>query len=160
MGDTDMAELPRPWNMYAEQQRRLNCRLTVDDFAWGIEASLNALCDDASTISDTADLRRATATASRRERYRASLRRRRSLEVIGSSDWMAQASPDGRCVTEARSDLRHVERTVAAADLDLLVSIALGTDRGEVATSLAVTPDALRARLSRARCAAAKAVTL
>lgn len=155
-----MAELPHPWGVYAQQQRRLARRPTVDDLAWGFESSLNVLCAGMPTFSHSDDLRRATATGARRERHRASLCRRRALEAAGSADWIAQAGPDGRHLAEARSELRHLARTIPAAELNLLVSIGCGMDRGEVASALSIKPEALRTRLSRARRLAAKALAL
>ena len=82
-----MTEFPHPWKMYALQQKRLARRAIVDDLTWGIEASLDDLC--VGTISSDTDLERHVATASRRERYRASLQRSREREVQGAENWTA-----------------------------------------------------------------------
>lgn len=145
-----MAELPHPWGLYALQQQKLSSRFIVKDATWGIEASLNAICEDTS-ISIPSDLARTAATASRRERYRATLRRHHLLEVAGSSDWVANAAADGRRLVETRSDLLHLRRTVSAEDLNLLVSAGSGTSSGEIAATLETTAEAVRARLTRTR---------
>lgn len=152
-----MAILSHPWGMYSLHQQQLARRSTIDDHAWGLEASLNALCADIAAITNIDDLRRATATASRRERYRNSILRRRASEVVGSSDWVVQTNPDGRCQAEARSDLMGLSRSLSTPELSLLVSIGEGADPKELATSLSITPEALRTRLSRARRLASKA---
>ena len=155
-----MAEIPHHWRLYALQQQQLAQRSSVDDVTWGIEESLNAIlsAETAEAVFDQSYLKRLTATASRRERYRSSLRRRRASEVAGSADCVAQSSPDGRHIVAARSDLQHLRRSLKATDWTLLMGDGTGIDRATTATALSITPEVLRTRLSRARRSAAQAI--
>jgi hypothetical protein len=155
-----MAEIPHHWRLYALQQQQLAQRSSVDDVTWGVEESLDAIlsAQTADAVFDQSYLRRLTATGSRRERYRSSLRRRRASEVAGSADWVVQSSPDGRHIVAARSDLQHLQRSLKATDWALLMGDGTGIDRATTATALSITPEVLRTRLSRARRFAAQAV--
>src|SRR5262245_42666425 len=64
-------DLPQPWGAYARIQGQLDSLDTVDDRAWGLEAGLNRLLDG--IPPETTD--RVIRSESRKERYRARLRR-------------------------------------------------------------------------------------
>lgn len=155
-----MAEIPHHWRLYALQQQQLAHRSGVDDVTWGIEESLDAIlsAETPEAVFDQSYLKRVTATASRRERCRSSLRRRRASEVAGSADWVSRSGPHGRNVVAARSDLQHLQRSLRATDLKLVVAAATGHNRDAIAAALSISPEVLRTRLSRARRAAARAI--
>jgi hypothetical protein len=143
-----MAESPL-WDAYASRQRQLSERATVDDLAWGLEASLNELIDQASTELVEADLARTSANERRRVRYRRSLLIRYFSHQPTSTEPLAGL--------EARSDLETLKRRLGRAQSTLLIAVGSGASSAELAAQAKTSDEAMRARLSRAR-AAARAV--
>lgn len=146
-----MAESPL-WDAYASRQRLLSERTTVDDLAWGLEAGLNELLDQAPTELDEADLARASATERRRVRYRRSLLIRYFAYQPTSTEPLAGL--------EARSDLDALNRRLGRAQSTLLIAVGSGASSPEMAAQAKTTEQAMRARVSRARAAARAVVAI
>jgi hypothetical protein len=143
-----MAESPL-WDAYASRQRQLSERTTVDDLAWGLEASLNELLDQAPTELHEADLARTSANERRRVRHRRSLLIRYFVHQPTSTEPIAGL--------EARSDLETLKRRLGRSQSTLLIAVGSGESPRELAVQAQTSDEAMRARLSRAR-AAARAV--
>jgi hypothetical protein len=142
-----MADLPHPWDMYAQIQSKLSSLDTVNSSSWGLEAGLNHLCglsgDSDANVSST---RKKMASASRRERHRRNL--------IAKN-----AEPDSvRIVAtiEAANELDLIAKKMKPADFELLIGIANGDSYSVLSLRLGVRPDALRTRVSRLRSMARK----
>jgi hypothetical protein len=121
-----MAELPHPSNIYAQHQARLSRRCQVDDSAWGIEESLNAvlnsLRDNSRVTSD--DFARIAASARRRERKRALLR------LVNLS---SEVGPDPDDALAARQGLRFARSMISTHDWHLLRHLAEGGSYADLA---------------------------
>lgn len=148
-----MAELPHPWDVYAFHQKALsNCRI-ADDTAWGLETCLNRLLDhdDTSMAPSGDDLDRIITSAARRSRYgRALVAKYVTNETVGTIDVVAHV--------EAVSDLRAIAKQLPAPSFQLLAALARGDGQAEIAIDLRIAPDALRARIARARAGARMAL--
>jgi hypothetical protein len=143
-----MAESPR-WDAYASRQRQLSKRTTVDDLAWGLEAGLNELLDEAPQF-DEADLALTSANERRRIRYRRSLLIRYSVHQPTSTEPLAGL--------EARSDLEALKRRLSRSQSTLLIAIGSGTSSAELAAQARITDQAIRTRVTRARASARAAL--
>jgi hypothetical protein len=140
--------LAERWRTYARTQSDLARRTVVDDFAWGLEAGLDHLLDDACT-EETA-VARAIDTAARRDRHRARTRRIRALSGAASTSELGRLS--------ARQELSVVRASTTIHDWDLLVARANGLSYVELAAAYDSSPGALRIRVLRLRRALADAI--
>lgn len=156
MGNT-MTGLPHPWGIYALQQKKLASRSSLDDYSWGLEEGLDAICASPSEVT-AADMRRATATAARRERSRA-WRYVQVTDFLEQPEELALPQSDGRRLLETRSDLQHLSCNLKAEELILLRAVAFGFDYEMIAGVLTISPEATRARVSRARRSATEALS-
>jgi hypothetical protein len=137
-----MKELPPPWGAYARLQKRL-ARTNRVDQAWGLEAALNCLLAPRGAVRSDVDSARVARSASRKERYRARLRR---IHLVGRD---CTPPPEG-CI-DARRDLQTAESALPRPDWILLRSLAEGHNYDELAAASRVSPGALRVRVLRLR---------
>ena len=129
---------PDPWAEYQRIQEALLRRDHLDDIAWGLEAALDRSLRSASRE----DVCRAASNASRKERYRARLRRLHLHdEPVRSVEQMAIA----------REQLQQIRMSVSLADLDLLEAVACGARYAEIAVESNTNSGALRVRVLRLR---------
>jgi hypothetical protein len=136
-----MSEIPDPWSAYARLQEKLANRNQVDDYTWGLEAGLTRLLTE--NFPAVRDVERAVESESRKERYRAQLRRI-YLNVEAFSEGPENA-------LDARRRLRLIETRVAAEDWALLRAVGDGNHFKEIAIVKKLAPGALRARVFRLR---------
>lgn len=132
-------ELPQSWDAYARVQDKLDRCDAADDYAWGLEATLNRLLDGLPP-EETA---RSVSSEGRKERHRARLRR---VYLTGH-----YTSDDPESALRVRDILRTIVTLVSAADWALLRSLAEGYEYNEVAAARRTTSGALRTRVSRLR---------
>ena len=136
-----MTDLPYPWGDYARLQEQLARRDQVDDLAWGLEAGLNRLLESPSLD----EIERVVQSASRKERYRARLRRANlTLEA-------AKGASDPGNALDARELLDDLQTRVTPKEWDLLRAVAEGYEYEYLASSEQATPGGLRARIFRLR---------
>ena len=158
-----MAELPFPWNVYAEKQQQLKRSNRLTDQTWGLENGLNALLTSIETNSVTdqtalrCDIDRAVDSRFWRERNRARLRRR-SLKPPAEFDTRPERHPaDFSAQPEenhlhARINLSKVFAALAKDEWKLIIAAAAGFDCKEMASMWGGgNPGAIRTRLSRLR---------
>lgn len=133
--------LPPPWDEYFRLQSKLDGTTQVDNRSWGFEAGLDAQLARAALPPS---LPNTSATAERRERYRARLRR-----TYPTACW---PSPDqSPAAIEARVELEQIRRQLPTSDWQLISSVAIGTAYQAIGHDLGATPDSLRVRVSRIR---------
>lgn len=137
-----MADLPHPWGIYAQIQDQLDRHTVVDDRAYGLEAGLDKIIDELTSI-DVSMCERAIATGSRRERHRKSALTNKAL-VGGKPD-------DPLRQLEARSALDLIETTVHSGGVAILKAVAAGHSYTELAAKYHGTSGAFRARVARLR---------
>lgn len=140
---------PTGWAAYACFQAQLASRNISDDHTWGLEAALDVVQDrDCPPDLITVELlRRACATASRRERDH---RQRFHAEL--SDDHDAADPTDLVEQVGAREVLANIARRVQApADIALVAAIAEGCSYTELHDLLGEKPSALRSRVMRLR---------
>jgi len=137
-----MTEPVPPWDDYARLQEEL-ARSERVDRAWGLEASLNHLLTPCGDAWSDLDFRRVARSASRKERYRARLRR---IQLVNDHC----APPPEDCL-DARRDLQIAEAALTRTDWTLLRSVAEGHTYAELAVGSNVSPGALRVRALRLR---------
>jgi DNA-directed RNA polymerase specialized sigma24 family protein len=141
-----MAESPL-WDAYASRQRQLSERTTVDDLAWGLEASLNELLDQApAELVDEAQVKRIGENESRQARYRRALLIRYFAYQPSSIEPLAGL--------EARSDLNLLKQRLRPSQNMLLIAVGSGASSAEIAAEARISEQAARARISRTRSAA------
>jgi hypothetical protein len=129
------------WDRYLALQAKLKDSTVVDDTSWGREAALNQLLESGPPATAD-DIERAAASASRRERYRARLRRHHVVIDQGA---------DLKDVLQAREQLRIVKTTVTPEDWQLLHEVSEGVSYHDLAVAKRTSANALRARVCRVR---------
>jgi hypothetical protein len=137
--------LPSPWDAYMRLQSELDETTQVDNRSWGLEAGLDAVLAAApgNVGAAVASLTTTIATAARRERHRARLRRIHSGPL-----WPAVDQPEA---IEARVRIEQIRRMLAPADWRLISAVAMGTDYRAMGRSFRATPSSLRVRVVRIR---------
>jgi hypothetical protein len=140
-------ELPDPWGAYMRLQFDLDAITQINSHNWGLEAGLDAILAAAAAArhSDTpaVDSSINIASASRRERHHARLRRVYQSELAPTVDQPA--------VLEARVELAQVRRLLPPADWRLISTVAMGVDYQAIARNIGGTPGGLRIRALRIR---------
>ncbi len=137
--------LPPPWHAYMRLQSSLDNTTEVNNRSWGLEAVLDAIvAEPGASPSSTPTLELATtiATAERRERHRARLRRTYSRAL-----WPVVDQP---AAIEARVAIAQIRRRLPPADWQLISSVAMGVDYQSIGHGSA-TPGSLRVRVLRIR---------
>jgi hypothetical protein len=142
-----MAEVPHVWAAYARCQQQLSTRASLDDASWGLEAGLNAILAGKSESGGLADdeVVRTVANASRRNRHCAMLVKKYSTDLAGRENVTVIGE------YEARSDLARLALKLSSQNYRLLLLIGYGEDRADIAMQFGMSPEGLRARISRAR---------
>jgi hypothetical protein len=145
--------LPPPWDEYLRVQQVLDDTTEINNRSWALEAALDAVVARAPTAAGTlpvpvtastlpVPIKTVMATAARRERYRAALRRELAIKL----EPMPFGSPGSM---EARVQLQQLRPNIAA--WNLLTGLAFGRDYDELAGMFGTTPGALRVRALRLR---------
>jgi hypothetical protein len=132
--------LPPPWEAYLRLQSELDAATQVNGRTWGLEAALDA------TLAGAAlplNLPTTVATAERRERHRARLRR-----TYPSALWPVVDQP---ATIEARVELQQIRRLLHSSDWHLISNVAMGIDYRAIGNDLGTTPSSLRVRVMRVR---------
>jgi len=129
--------LSPPWDAYVRLQTSLDDITEVNNRSWGIEAGLDAILAGAAAPSNLPTI---VATAERRERHRARLRR-----TFSKALWPVVDQP---AAIEARVELGQIQRLLPSADWQLMSSVASGMDYRSLAKNGA-TPGSLRIRVMR-----------
>ncbi len=133
--------LPTPWmEAYLRIQTQLDATTEVSGRAWGLEAALDAILAEA---APPAELTTIVATAERRERHRARLRRTHSSAL--------QPVVDQPAAIEARVVLEQVRRRLHPSDWQLIKAVGIGTDYRAIGRALGATASSLRVRAVRIR---------
>ncbi len=137
--------LPPPWDAYLRLQSELDETKQVDNRSWGLEAALDAVLAAApgNIGAAVASLTTTIATAARRERHRARLRRTYPRPL-----WPTVDQPEA---IEARVRIEQIQRLLAPADWRLITAVAMGTDYDAIGNILGATPSSLRIRAMRIR---------
>jgi hypothetical protein len=138
MGAT-MSEPPH-WGAYARLQQKLARKRRIDDRTWGLEAGLNQLLDDLDKPRAEDNALRAVRSESRRERYRAALRREYPV--------LSELIDDGH---DDRSRLQVAEAAVTKPDWSFLCALGAGHTYDELADQLGASAGGLRIRALRLR---------
>jgi DNA-binding NarL/FixJ family response regulator len=136
-----MTDLPEKWQVYLRLQERLASRPEVDDYSWGLEASLNRVLAEELLSAEDSD--RSVRSESRKQRHQAQLRRKYAATQELSSH------PDH--VLEARLSLRLLKSLITPEEFSLLRAVGEGYDYGEIASANKVAAGTLRARVLRVR---------
>ncbi|MBM7486109.1 MULTISPECIES: hypothetical protein [Bradyrhizobium] len=137
-----MTDDPDKWGAYTRLQTDLNKTYCINNRTWALEAAISAMIETGAA-GTPADTERIVATAERRERYRARLRR------VYASDLTPQG--DGADGVEARTSLSILHDRLKPEDWMLISSIASGEDYGSIATRTRATAASLRVRTLRIR---------
>jgi hypothetical protein len=132
--------LPPPWDAYLRLQSTLDDISEVNNRSWSIEAGLDAILAGAVTPEN---LPTSIATAERRERHRARLRRLYPSRLTHRVDQPADI--------EARVEIVQVQRTLHPTDWHLISSVAMGMDYEVIGNEIGATPNALAVRVGRIR---------
>jgi hypothetical protein len=132
--------LPPPWDAYLRLQSTLDRSTEVNNRNWGLEAGLDAILEAA---GPTPNIATSMASAERRERHRARLRR-----VYPSA---LSPAVDQPAAIEARIELEQVRQLLQASDWQLICSVGIGMNYQVLGRELAATPGSLRARVLRIR---------
>jgi hypothetical protein len=132
--------LPPPWDAYLRLQASLDDSTGVNNRSWGLEAVLDAILARAAVV---AKLPTTIATAERRERHRARLRR-----TYPSALWPVVDQPGA---IEARVELAQIRTHLPALDWQLISSFAMGIDYQTIGRIAGMTPGNLRIRTMRVR---------
>lgn len=135
-----MADLSPPWDQYLAVQAKLGTSRSIDSVSWGREAQLNRLLAATEGVSPD-ELERVGRSESRRERHRASLRRKHHEE----------ARLDGEALVHAREHLRLIKTAIEPREWDLLAEMGAGATYAELADSTGAKEGALRVRIVRLR---------
>jgi hypothetical protein len=137
--------LPDPWGAYMRLQSELDATTLVNNRSWGLEAGLDAILAVApsDSVTPASNLPTTIATAGRRDRHRARLRRMYQTVLRPCVDQPA--------VIEARVEIGQVRRLLHAADWQLISSLATGMDYRAIGNDIGATPSSLRIRVMRIR---------
>jgi len=141
-----MQNLPFPWAEYARLQAQSSRNFTIDSYSWGIEEEMNLFVADncACTSMDARIRERLRATASRRERSRASIRNAHKAEL-------APKPVDTVLYLEARQALAEIRSKISQAHWNFLREIGEGEDYASAIGKHAVSVGAARAHMFRFR---------
>jgi hypothetical protein len=157
-----MPDLPFPWNIYEDNQKKLNRSYRITDRTWSIESGLAKLLTAVESGGISADqevknsVDRAIASAFWTERNRARLRRK-YLPPVPELDPEPQRHPSAfsSCESEARMLARvrllEIRRRVSSDEWWLIIGAASGYTCNELAEGSSATPGAIRTKLSRLR---------
>jgi hypothetical protein len=132
--------LPPPWEAYLRLQTELAVTNQLNGRNWGLEAALDAILTDPPLPTE---LPTTIATAERRERHRARLRRTYPSSLSPAVDQTA--------AIEARAELDQIRRLLLPSDWQLITNVAMGKDYRAMAKDLGATPGSLRVRVTRIR---------
>ena len=138
-----MSEHPPPWEAYACLQERLARRCEVDGYAWGLEAALNRLLIKPHPTAE--EIERIIASAGRKERNRARLRRA-NLPFEGRTENSYLES-----AFDAQQVLSEMQMRVTPNDWELLCAVGEGHRYRDIAMVEKAAPGSLRARVFRLR---------
>lgn len=138
-----MTDDPDKWGAYTRLQCDLNDIFCINNRTWALETALNAMIESAPTAGIPADTERIIATAERRERHRARLRRVYAPDLAPQRD-----GPEGM---EARTTLSILRDRLKRDDWTLISSVAAGEDYESIAKRAGTTPASLRIRTLRIR---------
>lgn len=134
--------MPPPWDDYLNVQAKLRKSTTVNDSSWGLEAALDRILAAGATASPEA-IERTARSESRRERYRARLRRQHRPREGEAVDREAQV--------RARQHLRIIRGSVSDDDWMLLCDLGAGCSYDEIAATAGSSAGVLRVRAHRLR---------
>jgi hypothetical protein len=141
-----MQDIPLPWAEYARLQARSSRNSTIDSYSWGIEEEMNLFVADpcAYTSIEEHHLKRLRATASRRERSRATIRKAHEAEL-------APKPIDTVLYLEARQALAKIQSHVTPTQWNFLWAIGEGKDYAKASAKHAISVGAARAQMFRFR---------
>lgn len=155
-----MADIPHLWEAYARLQGKLSSTNCITIGA-ALEEALNVVHqpDFRPESANETDLRRVAATAARKERHRALLRRRAQAQALSDAaathaDDQGEIGIGARSLDDAmhaRRELARLAATLREPDWDLLTGVAAGVSYDELASQHASTSSALRSRVCRLR---------
>jgi hypothetical protein len=137
-----MPELPHPWGAYLRCQEQLARHLNADDYAWGLESTMNRLL--AGALGPEA-VDRAVDNGGRKERHRAVLRRRRVI---------VEARPEPANLgdkIDAQRQVAELENLMCNSDWCILRELGEGYCYCEIAACRGMTEGAVRTRVCRLR---------
>jgi hypothetical protein len=138
-------QLPPRWDAYMRLQSELDGIAQVNNRTWGLEAGLDAILLDApgDGAASNSNLPTTIATAERRERHRARLRR--------TYEWSLMPMVDQPKVIEARVEIGKVRRLLPPFDWRLISSVAMDMDYRAIGEDVGATANSLRIRVMRIR---------
>lgn len=149
MNDDEVAE---SWRMYAQLQAELSNTKQLSDRSWGLEAGLDAILDGiAGRGVPSVPPDKAVASAGRRERHRARLRRVHAARLEPSG-------ADGPDRIYARMQLADCRRALPGKKWLMACHMAVGSDQRDVAKLLGKTVGNVRTDMTRIRKALRKSV--
>jgi DNA-directed RNA polymerase specialized sigma24 family protein len=138
-----MRNLSSHWEQYVAIQANLDRSTVVDDAAWGREFALNHLLAAGESTRPEA-VERAARSESRRERYRAAIRRRHQPVVAEMTNMPGP-------MLEARQQLQLLKAQLTVTELALMTDVGDGSSYLELAARTGVTEGAFRVRAQRTR---------
>ena len=146
----ETALLP-PWDAYSRLQKRAKSTYTIDSKSWGLEEEMNFFLDDSDAYArgkSETQLKKANASAARRERARAQMRKKHEAGLAPEP-----VGPERQ--HDVREKLRFIEASIRPADWRVLIKVAQGHSHKEIASDTGIKPGTLRVMVSRLRAEAA-----
>jgi len=142
-----MQELPSPWDTYLRIQKSAKNTSIIDSRSWGLEAVMNRFLDDPEAFvsaENNAQLKTINASAARRERDHAQMRKMHAAEL-------APEPADPNRQLDAREVMRVIQGSMTPTDWLLLLNVAQGHKHSVLAKTVGVKPGTMRVMVSRLR---------
>jgi hypothetical protein len=136
-----MPEIQPPWDEYLRLQTRSSRRLTIDSCSWGLEEEMNLFLTNPAAQNSLA---RANASAARRERAQAQLRKKHAAELAPKPQALDKQ-------LDARAALQRIERSVSRTDWELLLKIGQEFTQAEIAKDRGMKAGTMRAAVFQLR---------
>jgi hypothetical protein len=141
------AALLPPWDVYSRLQKRAKYTCTIDSRGWGLEEEMNFFLDNPDAyaqVKSETQLKKTNASAARRERAQAQMRKNHEAELAPEP-----VNPERQ--HDVREKLRLIEGSMKPADWQVLVKVAEGHSHKEIASTTGIKPGTLRVMVSRLR---------
>jgi DNA-directed RNA polymerase specialized sigma24 family protein len=157
-----MAAIPQSWEAFARLQRKLSVT-TMTSIDAAIDSALNVVHQPGfrPETFGTPELTRIAASAARKDRHRARLRRIYRDDLLDGAELDDEGEVDGGAksldeAVHAQRELARLPTTMRECDWDLLLCVASGDSYNDLAIEFGSSSAALRSRVCRLRQTAAR----
>ena len=140
-------ELLPPWDAYSRLQKHSRNTSTINSVSWGLEREMDLFLENPTSyasLKSAATLKKANASAARRARAQAQMRKKYAGDLAPQP-----ANPEQQL--EARAKILLIQKSVAPASWEVLLKVGQGHTLNELAIAAGKRPGTMRVVVSRLR---------